>query len=525
MSLFSTRTLVTALLLAQSFALPAPESKPVQLEERNICNDGELAAKNPRAAFFRKVVDESNYSNHSRVPTPKDVPLKVGIIGGGAAGLYAAILLDSLGIDYDIHEVSGRIGGRIFTYHFDQEAWDKSTPVDPAYYDYYDVGAMRFPPMPYMSRIIGNDSWSLIPYINARVAERDQVIKKHYIFRTDNTFRRFNGITSLLQDPNSASPARYDVPVFNSTFNTQSAYNVWKAQVSSMTTAISANFDTGFNLLMKYDSMTVREFLLDQGFTNTEIDWMENHQRCHSADIDNWSLINGGMDMLTKGMNLIVKNKPVLHNRVSDIKKNANGSLKIVVNGTKEYDYAHVISTVPLGALQAINMTELELNYFENHAIRSLNYDPSTKIGFKFKTRCYVWGQDASRLGSYMNPHNEKQQAPYQPESIDVMVDLTLRNLAELNGVSHEFLLSQFEGYHAYDWYGSAYSNGAFAIFGPGQFSSTLPWLMRPSADGHMHFAGEALSSGHAWIIGAVNSAWRTMVEILCTEGLEDKKK
>ncbi|KAK1517126.1 L-amino acid oxidase [Colletotrichum costaricense] len=586
MSLFSTRTLVTALLLAQSFALPAPESKPVQLEERNICNDGELAAKNPRAAFFRKVVDESNYSNHSRVPTPKDVPLKVGIIGGGAAGLYAAILLDSLGIDYDIHEVSGRIGGRIYTYHFDQEAWDKSTPVDPAYYDYYDVGAMRFPPMPYMSRIIGNDSWSLIPYINARVAERDQVIKKHYIFRTDNTFRRFNGITSLLQDPNSASPARYDVPVFNSTFNTQSAYNVWKTQVSSMTTALSANFDTGFNLLMKYDSMTVREFLLDQGFTNTEIDWMEtiNDATGHydmysmsqavleqwifdSADIDNWSLINGGMDMLTKGMNLIVKNKPVLHNRVSDIKKNANGSLKIVVNGTKEYDYAHVISTVPLGALQAINMTELELNYFENHAIRSLNYDASTKIGFKFKTRwwenlatgpfkggqsftdlpirrcvypsygvdvpgapgtmiaSYVWGQDASRLGSYMNPHNEKQQAPYQPESIDVMVDLTLRNLAELNGVSHEFLLSQFEGYHAYDWYGSAYSNGAFAIFGPGQFSSTLPWLMRPSADGHMHFAGEALSSGHAWIIGAVNSAWRTVFEILCTEGLEDKKK
>ncbi|KAK1709858.1 L-amino acid oxidase [Colletotrichum lupini] len=586
MSLFSTRTLVTALLLAQSFALPAPESKPVQLEERNICNDGELAAKNPRAAFFRKVVDESNYSNHSRVPTPKDVPLKVGIIGGGAAGLYAAILLDSLGIDYDIHEVSGRIGGRIFTYHFDQEAWDKSTPVDPAYYDYYDVGAMRFPPMPYMSRIIGNDSWSLIPYINARVAERDQVVKKHYIFRTDNTFRRFNGITSLLQDPNSASPARYDVPVFNSTFNTQSAYNVWKAQVSSMTTALSANFDTGFNLLMKYDSMTVRDFLLDQGFTNTEIDWMEtiNDATGHydmysmsqavleqwifdSADIHNWSLINGGMDMLTKGMNLIVKNKPVLHNRVSDIKKNANGSLKIVVNGTKEYDYAHVISTVPLGALQAINMTELELNYFENHAIRSLNYDPSTKIGFKFKTRwwenlatgpfkggqsftdlpirrcvypsygvdvpgapgtmiaSYVWGQDASRLGSYMNPHNEKQQAPYQPESIDVMVDLTLRNLAELNGVSHEFLLSQFEGYHAYDWYGSAYSNGAFAIFGPGQFSSTLPWLMRPSADGHMHFAGEALSSGHAWIIGAVNSAWRTVFEILCTEGLEDKKK
>jgi monoamine oxidase len=56
------------------------------------------------------------------------------------AGLYAAILLDSLDIDYDIHEASDRTGGRVFTYRFDQEAWDKSTPSDPAYYDYYVSG-------------------------------------------------------------------------------------------------------------------------------------------------------------------------------------------------------------------------------------------------------------------------------------------------------------------------------------------------------------------------------------------------
>jgi hypothetical protein len=91
--------------------------------------------------------------------------------------------------------------------------------------------------------------------------------------------------------------------------------------------------------------------------------------------------------------------------------------------------------------------------------------------------------------------------------------------------VSYEFVREQFVDYHAYDWYGSAYSDGAFAIFGPGEFSSPMPWLMTPAADGHMHFAGEALSSGHAWIIGAVNSAWRTVYEILSTEGLEDKKK
>jgi monoamine oxidase len=437
-----------------------------------------------------------------------------------------------------------------------------------------------------MDRVIGDQPWSLIPYINARVSQRDQVVKKKYIFKANNTFRLYNGVTALIQDPASASPARYNVPIANTTFDTMSASDVWADQVKNLTAALSANFLDGFDKLMKYDSMSVRDFLLTNGFDNSEVDWMEtmNDATGHydmysmsqavleqwifdSADINNWSLINGGCDMLTKGMNLVIKNKPVMHNRVTDILKNADGTLKVLVNHTQEYNYAHVISTVPLGALQIINTTSLNLSYFQNTAIRMLNYDPAGKIGMKFKTRwwehlatgsfqggqsftdlpirrcvypsyginvtgapgtmiaSYTWAQDASRLGSFLNPHNNDTQAPYQPENVDVLVDLTLRDLAQLNGVSYAFLKDQFLEYHAYDWYGSAYSDGAFAIFGPGEFSSLMPALMTPAAEGHMHFAGEALSSGHAWIIGAVNSAWRTVFEVLNTEGMEDKKK
>jgi hypothetical protein len=136
MSLFNSFTLITAF-LAHTLALPAPDPTPATVIGATICTDGNLAAANPRAAFLRQILDNTCYTNYTKKVTPKDVPLKVGIIGAGAAGLYAAMLLDSLGIDYDIHEASDRIGGRIFTYHFDQETWDKSTPSDPAYYDYY----------------------------------------------------------------------------------------------------------------------------------------------------------------------------------------------------------------------------------------------------------------------------------------------------------------------------------------------------------------------------------------------------
>jgi hypothetical protein len=53
-------------------------------------------------------------------------PIKVGIIGAGAAGLYAGMIIDSFGpnsgIKYEILEIADGItrgvGGRLFTYKF-----------------------------------------------------------------------------------------------------------------------------------------------------------------------------------------------------------------------------------------------------------------------------------------------------------------------------------------------------------------------------------------------------------------------
>ena len=145
MSLIKSLTFLTAI-LAPTLALPAPEPNQPTVIGATICTDGQKASANPRAAFFRQVLHDTCYTNYTKRATPKDVPFKVGIIGAGAAGLYSAMLLDSLGIDYDIHEVSDRIGGRIFTYHFDQAAWDKSTPNDPDYYDYYVSGCFHTRP-------------------------------------------------------------------------------------------------------------------------------------------------------------------------------------------------------------------------------------------------------------------------------------------------------------------------------------------------------------------------------------------
>lgn len=58
--------------------------------------------------------------------------LKVGILGAGVGGLYAALILDSLDIKYEIIEASERTGGRLYTHRFKKEDGSEGDK-----YDYY----------------------------------------------------------------------------------------------------------------------------------------------------------------------------------------------------------------------------------------------------------------------------------------------------------------------------------------------------------------------------------------------------
>ena len=65
---------------------------------------------------------------------------KVGILGAGAAGLYAAMILQSMGIDYEILEAQNVPGGRLHTHYFEPGA---NASNNYGNFQYYDVGAMR----------------------------------------------------------------------------------------------------------------------------------------------------------------------------------------------------------------------------------------------------------------------------------------------------------------------------------------------------------------------------------------------
>lgn len=55
---------------------------------------------------------------------------------------------------------------------------------------------------------------------------------------------------------------------------------------------------------------------------------------------------------------------------------------------------------------------------------------------------------------------------------------------------------------------------GAFALFGPSQFRVMYPEITKP-LHGVLHFAGEACSVYHAWVVGALDSAYNSLLQIV----------
>lgn len=137
----------------------------------------------------------------ARRPPPPSEELPVAIVGGGVTGLRVAMMLETLQIPYKLFEVSERIGGRAFTYHFKHNDDEASTTQN-----YFDVGAMRFPDNAVNASLFalfaelhftkhGREGNKLIPY---HLQSPDNIL----LFNGEECFRIFKRI--LMH-----SPSRY----------------------------------------------------------------------------------------------------------------------------------------------------------------------------------------------------------------------------------------------------------------------------------------------------------------------------
>jgi len=105
----------------------------------------------------------------------------------------------------------------------------------------------------------------------------------------------------------------------------------------------------------------------------------------------------------------------------------------------------------------------------------------------------YTWDQDAIRFIIYNN----------NPEAA---VKQTLNDLDKIHG--NDRASKTYDNKYAFKVWDAAY-----AFFEAGQFATCYPDAFCPEF--RIHFAGEHTSMFHAWIVGALNSSYRVVEEIL----------
>ncbi|KAI9686422.1 MAG: hypothetical protein M1822_003767 [Bathelium mastoideum] len=317
-----------------------------------------------------------------------------------------------------------------------------------------------------------------------------------------------------------------------------------------------------------YDYNTI-EFLETLNYGNRWYDQAASEMVLESLDFDpgaNWWCVEGGSAQIANRMEAAIRKKHALEmskvvKEISFNKKDSD-SVKVDVSIDGEVEprtYDAVFNSAPLGAMQQMHLEGLNLSYWTKSAIRSLGYGASCKVGIRFKTlwwikdlgiteggvaktdlpiRCcvypsyniykeydppekpgvllvsYTWSQEAERIGALINEES--------PAKEDELKKLLFHDLARLHAKTgddaeyqrlYDLISDNYLDHYAYDWYKNPRSVGAFAYFGPGQFSNMYKSLIK--SDGKHVIIGEAASAHHAWVVGALESAVRGVYQFL----------
>ncbi|MCZ6674828.1 MAG: FAD-dependent oxidoreductase, partial [Verrucomicrobia bacterium] len=213
---------------------------------------------------FNQIISSSSQSN------PTAEPL-VGIVGGGFAGLYAGLILQSLGIESELFESSDRVGGRIDTWY----STDYSSSHTNRSGLYGEIGGMRVPQ--FSADMLPVQQLALS--VNA-VLERngldDKTVKwRKFYYDSPEQRLRYNNMPSFItkadSDLNSfnfGEDQGGDVPQVWVTEKTDSQGNsylpinmVLEKVNQPFIDAINRSFSEGFALMMQYDQNSMWSYL------------------------------------------------------------------------------------------------------------------------------------------------------------------------------------------------------------------------------------------------------------------------
>jgi monoamine oxidase len=484
--------------------------------------------------------------------------VKIGVIGGGLAGLSAAFELRKLGADITILEANeNRIGGRVYTYYFDPEG---------KYYN--EFGAHRIP-------VTHETTWHYINLLGLNTRPLSVRQRNNFLYVHNTRLRTSDSIEQMLYPLYDLTPqerstpwAELDdyaflylmmqlppdiraeliqiLPEYSPEYLTLTNYSVRQTLENlglsqgaiSLISGVSPG--TGALLYASYAEITHEEYTLDYRNTYTieggivnlpyafiQSFFTDNPPQYQDIPASQLGTVTYQPGQTVTGIyQLSNSNQIVLaHRNVRNFRRTAD-----------VFDY--VICAIPYSTLREVEIKP----FFSNpkmQAILEFNYINSQKTLFMCNER--FWEQDADygrMVGGFSQTDLPIQSIFYpgdhllcpdvsscSPNEPGVLVasynyhlnstrvgnmeeslryELIKENVEEVHGLPRGFLDSIVEDHKTVVWDNQPYNRGAFAMALPGQKKLFAYEMLKPEFNQRIYFAGEHLSTKHGWMQGAL---------------------
>lgn len=509
-------------------------------------------------------------------------PQKICIIGAGVAGLYIAMILDDLKIPnltYEILEANTRVGGRIYTHYFDRNNPHDYCDIGAMRFPDIPIMERTFTLFREILKV------PLIPYYlegkNCPKLFNDKLYKEdvsdpYGVGRANGGLvpeQNVDNIDTILDD--AFGPWKQKLKAnFNKGFEELMTVDDMSTREYLKRGGPNGEED------QKYDFFTIQwaetqntsSNLFDQAFSESvmdsfDFDYQSDEEEGAEPKKVDWYCVDGGTTLVTEAMEKSITQKIETGRRVEAIGQEGSGTdnmfVKVVGEEKARTGYTTVFNTTSLGCLARMETQSLGLIPSVKDAIRCLHYDDSAKLALKFSypwwikdcgiteggvastdlplrtcvypsynlhdgddkpavlLASYTWAQDANRIGSLVGQEEKEKE----------LIEVVLRDLAKLHsrpgdnenkGITYEEIKKAFTGeYNVFSWSQDPFTSGAFALFGPSQFSRLYPLFSLPAAGGKFHIVGEASSVHHAWVVGSLDSAVAAVHKFLRLYGLK----
>ena len=169
--------------------------------------------------------------------------MNVAVIGGGISGLYATLMLQREGHKVTVYEASSRLGGRIYTHHF-QPLRNGDDP-------FFEAGAMRIPLSSFHSSV-----FDFIRYLNSRSGPNDEIKLLPFVLQHPNNKLVIQGHRRKCGDTNLARELALPLQYHN-----QSASDILMKVLQPWIDLLRTDLERGIQEVLRYDDMTFRHYL------------------------------------------------------------------------------------------------------------------------------------------------------------------------------------------------------------------------------------------------------------------------